>query len=324
MKYLFLLLLTITAPGGRAAPAYSHFVNIGVGVSAHSNLDLAKARFETFNQYAPTIVSWALASGLLGPNEGPWKKLKAQYILKRPQLLFVSGNENPAFFHLDGQVRVAKTGDSSNTPIYINTDLIAQADNAIQYDAILAILFHEYGHHLIALGVALTHDELDLLGARLRQRVVANALDLEFGNIRPLFIENLKRPLRIIHFPISYGDFSGYSDPHAFVNPTFFEDTESVKDITEAVEIWNSCYVNNSPGQTAFGRIDSFVPLSVKSQSRPNEAIFEANVSTSFWCHHQEGPHLMGTTASTVGKRRMLFDVQKDEGLFSLKQIWAR
>ncbi|WP_413558946.1 hypothetical protein [Bdellovibrio sp. HCB209] len=83
-------------------------------------------------------------------------------------LYFGSEQKTPGFFMIDGLVRVAKTGSSPNTPIYINSDLLYSKGSDGQYTAVsipeaVAILVHEFGHHY----GGYTHEELDLLGVRI-------------------------------------------------------------------------------------------------------------------------------------------------------------
>lgn len=83
-------------------------------------------------------------------------------------LRFESGKTNPAKFQLDGQVRIASTGLSIGSTIYINRDLIYRQNGAqvIPYtvNEALGVLVHELGHHQ---GV-LDHDVLDILGGKVR------------------------------------------------------------------------------------------------------------------------------------------------------------
>lgn len=81
------------------------------------------------------------------------------------QIIFESERKNPGTFILDGQVRIAKTGDLVGSPIYLNTDLLYSRDKRGRFEAItipeaVAILIHEMGHH----HGHYRHDELDLLG----------------------------------------------------------------------------------------------------------------------------------------------------------------
>lgn len=82
-------------------------------------------------------------------------------------LQFVSEANNPGFFIIDSEIKVAKTGSLPGTPIYINTDMLYVTDHSgyktpIETPAMLAILVHELGHHYSTE----SHDFLDLLGVR--------------------------------------------------------------------------------------------------------------------------------------------------------------
>lgn len=85
------------------------------------------------------------------------------------QLRFESGEKNPSRFLINGQFRVAVTGNQVGNPIYINTDLLYRhgSDNRLEYldfNAAVGILTHELGHHQ----GEKDETKLDLLGAQLR------------------------------------------------------------------------------------------------------------------------------------------------------------
>ncbi len=83
------------------------------------------------------------------------------------QLHFASERKTPGTFIIDGLVRVAKTGSSIGSPIYINSDLLYAKNESGIYDPMsiaegFAVLIHELGHHY----GNYSHDELDLIGVR--------------------------------------------------------------------------------------------------------------------------------------------------------------
>nr|WP_295900084.1 hypothetical protein [uncultured Bdellovibrio sp.] len=97
------------------------------------------------------------------------------------QLIFASEKNAPGSFIIDGLVRVAKTGSTVGSPIYINSDLLYTKSEAEGYDPVsipeaVAILVHEMGHHY----GNYTHEELDLLGVRvsllLQQKFISTPL----------------------------------------------------------------------------------------------------------------------------------------------------
>lgn len=84
------------------------------------------------------------------------------------QVQFVSENEKPDFFHINGEVKVAKTGSEVGSPIYVNLDLLYTKTTLGTIEPMgipmaLAILVHEFGHHVSRA----SHTELDLLGVKL-------------------------------------------------------------------------------------------------------------------------------------------------------------
>lgn len=76
---------------------------------------------------------------------------------------FRSEATEPGFFLIDGQVRVAKTGDDVGSPVFINEDLILADQTDVR--TAIAILVHELGHH----HKIKDHQALDRLGAAVRE-----------------------------------------------------------------------------------------------------------------------------------------------------------
>jgi hypothetical protein len=106
---------------------------------------------------------------------GTWEKDLLTKILKslpqeqnkKEQIKFVSEKERPGFFRLDGELKLAKTGDNVGSPIYINSDLLYTKNSHGDFKAFsisdaVALLVHELGHHH---GVK-NHFKLDLLGIK--------------------------------------------------------------------------------------------------------------------------------------------------------------
>lgn len=93
-------------------------------------------------------------------------------------LTFVSERTQPGFFFIDGQVRVAKTGDDVGDPIFINTDII-NAATELDMGTAAAILTHEFGHH----HAVMDHQVLDRIGAKIRafMRRVGTQIDSPIG-----------------------------------------------------------------------------------------------------------------------------------------------
>ncbi len=83
------------------------------------------------------------------------------------QLSFMSEQNQPGQFLIDGNVRVAKTGRDIGSPIIVNIDMLYTRSVSGVYEAVtvpeaVAILVHEFGHHY----GHYSHDELDFLGVR--------------------------------------------------------------------------------------------------------------------------------------------------------------
>ncbi len=80
---------------------------------------------------------------------------------------FDSEKKNTGFFMIDGELKVAKTGDHVGSPIYVNTDLLYAVEiknrlEPISINEAIAIMIHELGHH----HGNFTHAELDYLGVK--------------------------------------------------------------------------------------------------------------------------------------------------------------
>lgn len=152
------------AAGKTALARGGDLVNNGGGI-AEKNIVYA---YEKLDKY----IQLCLKAEACKLNESQ-KTLLNRILLNLPQekqsaqLLFSSERKAPGTFIIDRLVRVAKTGLSVGSPIYINSDLLYSKNEAGGYDPIslpeaVAILVHELGHH----AGNHTHEDLDLLGVR--------------------------------------------------------------------------------------------------------------------------------------------------------------
>jgi hypothetical protein len=99
------------------------------------------------------------------------------------QIVFRSEKVAPGFFLIQGQVRVARTGDEVGNPIYVNSDLLyTELDNhqfkAVDVPMAISILTHEFGHH----HGAKDHQALDLLGSKLQSFFLLQSQRAELWN----------------------------------------------------------------------------------------------------------------------------------------------
>ena len=101
---------------------------------------------------------------------------------KEGQIVFRSEKDKPGFFQIEGQLRVAKTGNSVGDPIYVNTDLlyypVSGEMRAVDIPLSVSILVHELGHHQ---GVK-DHAALDVLGSKLQALLLTQSQRAEFWN----------------------------------------------------------------------------------------------------------------------------------------------
>lgn len=90
---------------------------------------------------------------------------------KQDKLVFISGQKNPGIFNIQGETRLAVTGDSATAPIFVNLDLVYKktfdVTDILTLPEIVSLLVHELGHQV---GL-LDHAYLDYLGARVRRMI---------------------------------------------------------------------------------------------------------------------------------------------------------
>lgn len=96
---------------------------------------------------------------------------------EKSRLVFLKSNDFIQFFEneLDPSERIAKTGFSSEFPIYINLSLVQEMKIGSDLSLILSILAHEVGHQV---GIS-SHSYLDELATRLRGVFFENTLTIE-------------------------------------------------------------------------------------------------------------------------------------------------
>jgi hypothetical protein len=85
----------------------------------------------------------------------------------KKQLVFKSGKKNPEIFTIDGEIKVAVTGNNVGSNIFVNIDLLNfklddGTNQALDLGQAISILVHEMGHHH---GVH-DHAKLDALGGK--------------------------------------------------------------------------------------------------------------------------------------------------------------
>ncbi|QDK47016.1 hypothetical protein DOM22_18555 [Bdellovibrio sp. ZAP7] len=170
LKFRSLVMMAITMSTVAAnALVGGDFIGNGGGI-AEKNVLYAYERLEQYIEVCLTSDACKLDSRQ--------RQIIAQIAKGLPQevrsrmLYFGSEQKTPGFFVIDGLVRVAKTGSSPGTPIYINSDLLYSKAPTGEYTAVsipeaVAILVHEFGHHY----GGYPHEELDLLGVRISMLV---------------------------------------------------------------------------------------------------------------------------------------------------------
>ncbi|WP_413582823.1 hypothetical protein [Bdellovibrio sp. HCB288] len=168
LKSALMLALATVSASAFAGPG-SDWIGNGGGI-AEKNVLFAYERLENYIEVCLTSDGCKLNSREREIIAKIAKTLPQE--IKGRMLYFGSEKKTPGFFILDGLVRVAKTGSTPGSPIYINSDLLYSKNAEGEYSAVsiaeaVAILIHEFGHH----HGGYSHEELDLLGVRISMLV---------------------------------------------------------------------------------------------------------------------------------------------------------
>ena len=120
---------------------------------------LAESNFIYAYNKLPSIIKDCLNSSLCSANQGKnrsllkqmYKQLSSQEI-NSADIVFISEKQNPGFFIIDGQEKIAKTYSFLASPIYINLDQIYTTNAegiptpSLSIPGMLRLLVHEQGH----------------------------------------------------------------------------------------------------------------------------------------------------------------------------------
>ncbi len=200
-KTLFLLLLTIISLSllNHTYAKFGDDVNNGGGI-AEKNILYAYTNMSNYLKICLDSSTCNLSSFEKDVVIKIFKSLKNEYMTK-DQIIFVSEKEHPGTFILNGEMKIAKTGDDIGDHIYINTDLLYTKNSNNFYDAInlaqsVSILIHEFGHHHIS---SYDYDnlctKLDLLGNKismLLNKYISSSKLLPFSNDIMVMVFNEK------------------------------------------------------------------------------------------------------------------------------------
>ena len=147
---------------------------------------MARTRFQAALEHGSRFAAACLALRFdcqLTPREDTilasiWRELLD--VVKLPTLEFHSESAEPGFFQLDGAVRIAKTGDFPTDVVYVNLDMIALTDatgfRPLTLGEAMVVVMHELGHHHDRqVSPRATHEELDVMGNKIRRLMQQNA-----------------------------------------------------------------------------------------------------------------------------------------------------
>lgn len=90
---------------------------------------------------------------------------------------FSTEQKKPGYFMVDGYVRLAVTGDNVGDTIYYNLDLLYRGNEVnMSYGQAVQSLIHELAHH----HKIKNHNQLELLGARVRSAIEGSVNDVSY------------------------------------------------------------------------------------------------------------------------------------------------
>ncbi|MCO5142038.1 MAG: hypothetical protein M9962_02990 [Oligoflexia bacterium] len=154
---------------------------------------------------------------------------------------FKSGKENPGFFDLNsGTHRLAVTGSTPGSTIYINTDIIDPMTNSLSLSTMISILTHELGHHF---GIKDDAERtLDILGNKIAKRFEQNSEILigeekSSSKIETILFNPFLNPKLIKN----WSDKSIYNTPYIYVT-----DGERIYTLTNSVPLLLDCAYGTS------------------------------------------------------------------------------
>lgn len=137
------------------------------------------------------------------------------------QISFISEQAQPGTFRVDGEMKIAKTGDTIGSPVLVNIDLLYAKGASGRYEAMslpdaVAMLVHEFGHHQ----GERSHQALDVLGLK-----VASVLQKNIYSTPLLPLQDQVS----IHVLNGSGD-SPFPETLLYVTDEIFDLTQSLRD----------------------------------------------------------------------------------------------
>lgn len=203
--------------------------------------------FPFINKQLPTILKLCLDDRLCGllPEEQALissikQSLETENELNPELIHFESSVKNPSLFFVDGNTRIAVTGDHVGDSIYINLDLASQKDkygvsHPLFIDRAIAILVHELGHHQ---GVK-NHSSLDQLGLKIGNYFSTKLQWVAINGSEGQNQDQLTRPFQIflayVNFPFTSESKTGLQ------NLILIFDEEKIVDISSQIDDLTQC-----------------------------------------------------------------------------------
>ncbi len=190
----------------QSASAGGSVVGNGAGVVENN--------FQYSYSMLPSLIANCLATPRCGVSPEETKLLEKIKVIaeknasKIERLIFRDEGETGDFFAtgLSEKHRIAKTGDTENDPIYVNTDLLYDDHGKprLDYPSIISILIHEIGHQT----GDLDHNRLDILGSKLRklafEKTSPHSMQIGRSQAIDVTIVNTDAPVRGSEFYFSW------------------------------------------------------------------------------------------------------------------------
>jgi hypothetical protein len=197
----FCFLLTAVSAFARESGGEGGEVGNGSGI-AEQNISLAYVNLERYLALCLNQPSCQLS----GEERNLLQKISRSMPLERRnprQLQYGSDSSSRGSFWIDGQVRIAKTGDKVGSSLVFNRDLLYWRDPILGQQALslpmaVAILVHELGHHHVDNRDPRAHSSLDLLGSKVQNALQENRLVINGYPYLPQLSAS------VINFPSSF------------------------------------------------------------------------------------------------------------------------
>ena len=231
------------------------------------------------------------------------KKVLRQNISNVKRIIFVSDLKFPGFFDtgVNEKHRIAKTGLSSDFPIWVNSDLLYAADGqpAFDFSTISSILVHEVGHQT---GEE-SHPKLDIIGAKVKNMILKKItshtlkIDAESKKIE-ITIVNQVYPFSASDIYIAWQGIGSATLTKDLIREIQCDDNNST---LAGVEIENGHFTSISQDTTKAYKIGFGVWINLSCYSNSESKIYKLTKAVE--SSVDEELSLVVTSVKTIGSR---------------------